>query len=457
MFSSPVVFVDIETTGGSPRGSRVLEVAAIRYEHGQVTHEFSTLIDPESHVPRAITALTGITEADIAGAPKFEDIADELVDICDGALFIAHNVRFDYSFLKMEFDKIGIQFQPKLLCTVRLSRALYAHFRGHSLQKLIERHNIPVSARHRALDDARAMMYFAQLAYDEHGDDAFDEAVAKQLKTQSLPPNLSTKQLDEIPNTPGIYIFRDEAQQPLYVGKSIQLKKRVQSHFQDSSSKELKISQQVHSIEVTETSSELAALLLESKTIKQLQPLYNRRLRRTTSYAMFMKSEVNDYATLDIASGAIDVKTDISRVYGVYQSRTKAKMRLVEITRTFQLCPKLMAIEKGSSACFSYALGKCRGACIGEESAERYNRRFEIALQHSKFDAWPHDGAVAVPVDENRSMVIIDQWMIRGFYDNESMSVEETDPSFDVDEYKILRRFLRENKHLIIPADNQPI
>ncbi|HEU5121683.1 MAG TPA: exonuclease domain-containing protein, partial [Candidatus Saccharimonadales bacterium] len=231
MFDYPVVFVDIETTGGSYRNSRVLEVAAIRYENSNVVREFSTLLDPESYIPSSITTLTGIAAQDVVGAPKFEDIADELYDIMDGAVFTAHNVRFDYSFLKQEFNLIGIHFAPKLFCTVRLSRFLYAEHKGHSLARLIERHGIPVSARHRALDDARAILYFSELAHKEHGSERFLEAVARQLKAQYLPAHLDMEELEAIGNIPGVYIFEDEMRQPLYVGKSVTLKKRVLSHF----------------------------------------------------------------------------------------------------------------------------------------------------------------------------------------------------------------------------------
>lgn len=164
MFDYPVVFVDIETTGGSYRNSRILEVAAIRFEDGKITREFSTLLNPETYVPSNITALTGIRSSDVQDKPTFAEIAPELMDILQGAVFIAHNVRFDYSFIKQEFHSIGIEFSPKLLCTVRLSRALYAVHKGHSLAKLIERHNIPVMERHRALEDARAMLHFTQIA-----------------------------------------------------------------------------------------------------------------------------------------------------------------------------------------------------------------------------------------------------------------------------------------------------
>ncbi|MEO5950493.1 MAG: exonuclease domain-containing protein [Candidatus Saccharimonadales bacterium] len=450
MFEYPVVFVDIETTGGSYRNSRVLEVAAIRFENGKITKEYSTLINPESYIPAAITHLTGIHEVDIVDAPVFADIADELSDILSGAIFIAHNVRFDYSFLKHEFSLVGSTFLPKLLCTVRLSRALYPSQKGHSLAALIERHEIPVLDRHRALADAHAILYFSQMAFDKHGYELFNQAVAKQLKTQYLPPNLRIEEMDTIENIPGVYIFRDEANQPIYVGKSITLKKRVLSHFQDTSPKELKISQNVHHVETIPTGSELAALVLESKLIKELKPLFNRRLRRISQYAMLIKDEDNGYANLRVKSGNVDATTDLSRVYGLYESRTKAKKRIEELTRTFQLCPKLMGIEKTNGACFSYSLGKCKGACIGSENKELYNRRFEVALEHHRIAQWPYDSAIVIPINTDGESIIIRNWMIEGYLSSDGMAIiDGVESNFDVDEYKILRRFVRENSQLI--------
>jgi len=451
MFEYPVVFVDIETTGGSYRNSRVLEVAAIRFENGEIVKEFSSLIDPGTRVPPFITSITGISDKDIVGAPTFEDVADELLEILDGAVFVAHNVRFDYSFLKQEFAMIGTSFNPRLLCTVRLSRYLYSEQKGHSLEKLIARHSIPVLERHRALEDARAILYFSQLAFDEHGPENFADALMHQLKTQSLPPNLDLNELETIENVPGVYIFKDETHQPVYVGKSVTLKKRVVSHFQSTSPKELKISQQVHHVETIPTGSELAALLLESKLIKELKPLYNRMLRRVSMYAMLVKKEHDGYANLAVVSGNVDNETDLSTIYGVYSNRMKAKQTIIELTRAYQLCPILMGIEKGKGACFSYSLGRCKGACIGKEDAASYNKRFETALERSKLSEWPFEGSILVPVNEAGETVVINNWIVQRFNDEDGNEViMDVEPNFDLDEYKIIRRFIRENRSRII-------
>jgi DNA polymerase-3 subunit epsilon len=451
MFDYPVVFVDIETTGGSYRSSRVLEVAAIRYEHGEITAEFSSLINPETYIPSSITALTGIRESDIVDAPAFADIADQFAEIMNGAVFVAHNVRFDYSFLKNEFALIGMDFTPKLLCTVRLSRYLYKEEQGHSLAKLIARYDIPFTSRHRALDDARAILYFSQMAFEHRGSELFTIAIEHQLKSQSLPPNLDKEEIEAIENVPGIYIFQDETRQPLYVGKSINLKKRVMSHFQDiRSGKEVRISQNIYHVETIATGNELAALLLESKLVKELKPIFNRRLRRVTSYAMLVKSEGDSYATIHIKQGNVELDTDLDTIYGMYASRMKAKNSLDETTRIFQLCPKLMGLEKTKGACFLYSLGKCKGACIGQESPELYNRRFEIAMEHSRLKSWPFDTPIAIPVNIKGEQVIIKNWMVQGYVDETGDIVYDAeDPNFDMDEYKIIQRFIKENKQFI--------
>jgi DNA polymerase-3 subunit epsilon len=237
----------------------------------------------------------------------------------------------------------------------------------------------------------------------------------------------------------------------MYVGKSVTLKNRILSHFRDTSAREVKISQTVHHVEAIPTGSELAALVLESRLVKELQPLFNRQLRRIRRYAILMKSETDaGYATLTVKSGEIDNDTDLAAVYGVYPTRTKAKARILELTRTFELCPKLMGIEKGPGACFSYSLGRCRGACIGEESAVLYDRRFELALEHHKVAAWPYESPVVVPINQQGERVVINNWIIRGYLNADGEQVYDTaEPTFDVDEYKIIKRFLRENRAFI--------
>ena len=210
------------------------------------------------------------------------------------------------------------------------------------------------------------------------------------------------------------------------------------------------MSQQVHHVETIPTGSELTALVLESKLVKELQPIFNRMLRRVSAYAMLIGEESDGYMTIAVKQGSIDTTTDLDRIYGLYETRTKAKRRLDEITRQFELCPKLMGLEKATGACFSYSLGRCRGACIGKESAELYNRRFELEFEPNKLETWPYESPIAVPVNDQGERVIINNWTIIGYTDEQGEPVfEVTEPTFDLDEYKIIQRFVRQNSLFI--------
>lgn len=464
MFQFPTVFVDIETSGGSWKNSRVIEVAAIRVENGEITDQYQTLINPGTSIPYYITQITGLTDSDVALSPQFAEIAPELFEFMRGAVFVAHNVRFDYSFLKAEFAACGFDFKPRLLCTVRLSRALYTGVKGHSLQKIIERHGIAVNSRHRAHADAQAILDFSRIAHSEHGQELFDTAVARQLKTQSMPANLEDTALTDISNKPGVYVFEDEAGQPVYVGKSVTLKKRIQSHFSSDIkfTKEMKIAQNTHNVRVIETDNELEALLLESTMVKQLLPVYNHQLRRTTSHSALIK-EMNADGYFTVSHQTVDLSTfdNLNSIYGVFTNRTKAKNKLDDLAKTYQLCPKLLGLEKSKGACFWYQLGKCNGACIGKESADVYNKRCEFALERSKIDAWPYKTPVAIRFGEALKSLVVDQWIVRGYLyeDTEQPTFEAVTNAFDIDTYRILKRFMKsgDSKALVVPINSSLI
>jgi DNA polymerase-3 subunit epsilon len=209
MGHEPFVFIDIETNGGSgPRG-RIIEVAAIKTQNGEIIDTYQSFVNPGTSIPYWITRLTGITDNDVVQAPYFADIAAELHRFIAGSIFVAHNALFDYSFLKREFEACGYAFTPKLFCTVKMSRALFSEHRGHSLQKIIERHNLVTKHRHRAYDDALAMYEYTKLTIAQKGIDAFSQNLALQLKTKTLPPNVDEQIILNLPETAGVYIFED--------------------------------------------------------------------------------------------------------------------------------------------------------------------------------------------------------------------------------------------------------
>lgn len=443
--------------------SKIIEVAAIRVEDGEISDTFTSLVNPGTSLPFWITNLTGITDSDIVLAPFFEDIAYQLFQILDGAIFIAHNVRFDYSYIKRELEQQGYTFNPELLCTVRLSRALYSENKGHSLQKIIERHAIKTKDRHRAFDDALAIKDFSELAYREKGETAFTQAIKRQLKTKTLPPHLADTGLNNITNKPGVYVFEDEQGQPLYIGKSVALRKRILSHFSSDIkvTKEMKIAQGTHNVRVIETNTELEALLLESKMVKELLPLHNRQLRHVSSHFVLLKeTDGEGYSRIEIADKNLAQYSELDKVYGMYTAKSKAQSALQTKLKTYELCSKLLGFENCKGACFLYQLGKCRGACIGKESAVDYNRRVEIALDRTRIESWPFKTAIALSQGDN-DYIVLDRWVVVGYVhqiDSGDITYDPVERQFDIDTYRILRSYIRSNLNnlKVLPIHDLP-
>jgi DNA polymerase-3 subunit epsilon len=452
VLDDPYVCVDIETDGMNYTHGHVIEVAAIRVENGEIVKEFTTLINPGVSIPYFITNLTGITTHDVQDAPSFADIADELFEIMDGAIFVAHNVRFDYSFLKQAFRRVNLDFEPKQLCTVKLSRKLYPEQKSHKLSSLIERHGFTYSSRHRAYDDAHILWQFLTKMQQKFSHDVIYEAISYQIKRPSLPKHLDKESIDQLPTGPGVYMFDDEKGMPLYIGKSVNIKRRVLSHFTRDSEeyREFKIAQSVHAIRYESTGGELEALLREAHLIKTEQPLYNRRLRRVRMLTA-LRQVINPEGYITVASEQLaEVMPDqFSTILALYDKRGTAKTSLLTMVKTFDLCPKLCGLEKAKGACFSYQLGRCQGACVGKEDSETYNRRLLLAFAHKRIQSWPYKGPVVVQERvqgaTSSNGFIVDQWSIVGkVFQEEDYEpvVTHYDALFDYDAYKILRSFM---------------
>lgn len=453
----PLAFVDIETTGGSHFNSRVLEIGVVRVERNQVVATYNTLLQPDEDVPSWITNLTGITTDDVVDAPRFAQVADDLAEILDGAVFVAHNVRFDYGFLRMEFDRLGVPFHPPLLCTVRLSRRLFPEFRTHKLAAIIERHGLAVAARHRAFDDAQALWQFYQLVQHEFDLDTVEEAVRAQLGSQSVPSQLDVEQVAALPEGPGVYIFEDEEGAPLYVGKSVTVRKRVLSHFSADYERgaEQSLAVRVRRLRGVATHGELSALLLESELIKDLQPPFNRAGRQRERMTLVLADTTPDgYATVRLEdTGEIGAEAG-GRLLATYTSLGRARPALVALVARYRLCPKLMGLERTGRACFASQLGKCDRACEGAEPPESYNERFAAAFGRLRVAEWPYGGPVLIT--ERRadmpgsSGVLVDNWcLLAGLRELEDGTVEvRPEPGrFELDRYRIIRTYLQDPRH----------
>ncbi len=455
---SKLCFVDIETTGCSLYNDRIIEIGILRIEDGVVTKTFSSLINPQVHIPPEIELLTGITGLDVEGAPSFYELKQEIREILEDCVFVAHNVRFDYSFLKNEFKRYDIEFSPKQFCTVKLSRALFPQFRHHNLDSIIERFGFVNERRHRAFDDAKVLWDFYQKVQKDLGAEILLEAVGKAMKRPSVPLNLPIEYLESLPDKPGVYIFYGENKLPLYIGKSVSIKKRVMNHFSSDhlSSIELKIAQQVKNIDFVVTAGELGALLKEAYLIKQMQPLYNRKLRlKHKMIAIRSVTNSKGYETVDFMdANEIDVE-NLDSVIGVFRSKKSAQSFLLNKCKEHELCERFLGIENTKGACFGYRLGKCKGACAGKEIPLTYNFRFSAAFFDARFQKWPYQTPVVVKelgsdVDQSEAF-ILDKWCFLGSIKEQGQSRDvemKKELEFDLDTYKILQSFI---KHSLRP------
>jgi DNA polymerase-3 subunit epsilon len=458
ILEGPLVFVDLETNGLSYVRGRIIEVAAIRVENGVVTGSMNQLLDPGAELPRFITELTGITSRDVRGAPAFHQVAEELYQLLEGAVFVAHNVRFDYSFLKQEFKRLGRDFSPRQLCTMRLSRALFPQERSHKLESIIQRHNFITERRHRAYDDAEVLWRFLTHLETTTEPELLQQAVAKQLKQPSLPKGLQPETVAALPDTPGVYIFEDKQGHPLYVGKSVHIRQRVKQHFMRDHEAvgEFKIAQQVHAIQVHETAGELGALLLESRLVKELQPLHNKQLRRTSKLLIARQSTSPEgYAEVMLEEANGIEPGEAPSILGVYATRSKARTSLDDLIRDFSLCPKLCGVEKTAGPCFLYQLHKCYGACVGKESSLVYNQRLHQAFARKRIQAWPYSSPVLITEGDTEGRqdgIVVDQWCVVGQLSQEpdcEPRITTWQQVFDLDTYKILQSHLTLKERLV--------
>jgi DNA polymerase-3 subunit epsilon len=457
MLPAKISFVDIETTGGRSLYDRIIEIGILRVENNILVETFHSLINPNAHLPKEIEMLTGITSGDLDDAPTFRHIKDDISNILEGTVFVAHNVRFDYGFLKSEFMRENITFKQKHFCTVRLSRLLYPEFRHHNLDAIIERFSFQCESRHRALDDAKVLFDFYKRVQTEFPEKLLTETISKTMKKPSVPLKVPYSVLENLPETPGVYIFYAESGMPLYIGKSINIRDRVLSHFSNDirSGTEMNISRQITQIETVQTAGELGALLLEQKMIKKYLPLYNKK-SRIKQELIAIKSRINKdgfkEAYIEPITNAIFAPDPYIQndFLGFYKSKKQAKAYLTDIAKTYNLCEKLLSLEKTPGACFAYRLDKCNGGCVKEEKSLIYNLRFDVAFQNSKILPWPYGGSIVIEehgVKGKKEYFIIDEWRYIGniTIDDENNRKEELikDVVFDLDTYKILRQFIK--------------
>jgi len=457
MYDRPLVFLDLETTGATATHDRITEVGIVEVENGRFVREWSSLVNPGMSIPPAIQALTGISNAMVAGAPRFEEIAREVWEAIDGRVLVAHNARFDYGFLKNEFRRLGKTFSAPVLCTVKLSRKLFPQHARHNLDSLMTRHGIDCEARHRALGDARVLWQLAQQWRADPGETAVLEATAKLLKTATVPAGLPDNAFEHIPEGPGVYLFYGERDVPLYVGKSISLRTRVMSHFSGDHrvNKDMRIAAEVKRIDWIETAGELGALIEEARLVKKLSPVHNRQLRRAAELCAWHWPAQDAARPPQLVSARDLTGGEFGDLYGLFRSRRAAIEALRELAAEHQLCHGLLGLEKRDGPCFAWQIKRCRGACAGVETAEAHALRLAAALAKLRVRAWPFPGRIGIRETaaggERCELHVLDQWCHLGTVRSEEELRELQEgaprPLFDLDTYKILTRYLLNGKH----------
>ena len=447
------VLLDLETTGGNPVHDRITEIAAVRMEGGREVARWSTLVNPGTSISMFIQNLTGISNAMVATAPDFGDVAGHLLSLLDGAVLVAHNVRFDHGFLLNEYARLEIALRVKTLCTVRLSRQLYPQHRGHGLDAIMLRHGLTTMARHRAMGDVDMVLAWLGIAAQELGADQIAQGAQKLLQGSAAMPPLLETPIADIPETTGVYLFFGEGPLPLYIGKSIKLRSRVMSHFQATGKipREMRIAQEIRRIEWIETAGELGALLLETRLVKDRQPVYNRQLRRTgTLCAWRLDPNPLTRPLLSLVRGEDLQPLQFGQLYGVYRSKSQAISGLRQLADTHSLCPQALGLESGKGRCFAHQIGRCKGVCCGEEKPELHHLRLQLALTAQRLMVWPHPGAVGLreynPHSGRTDIHLFDQWChLATVHDEAALEdalTSSTTLAFDLDTYRLLMKRL---------------
>ncbi len=469
--------VDLETTGGQPAQDRITEIAVYIHDGEKIVDEYATLLNPGRGIPPFITQLTGITNDMVRDAPKFHEVARKVVEMTEGCVFVAHNVRFDYSFLKKEFADLGYNYSRKTLCTVRLSRSLIPGQPSYSLGKLCQSIGIPLSGRHRAAGDAHATaLLFGQLLRITQDGDAAPNgtpaadalarvdalalagrrpegpkapsprrvaAVQEAIRTALLPPLISAEKVAALPQATGVYYFHDEAGEVIYVGKSINIYKRIQQHFavDVKSRKSLEFKNSIADITWELTGSELVALLYESHLIKQLKPAYNRAQRRSVFPAgIYLRTDEQGYKRL--LYGRADARNAEIPIIAL-GNQYKAQGFLYHKVAKFNLCQKLCGLYKTPGACFDYQVHRCQGACVGAEAPESYNARVDEAIDSISYD---HETFVVIGAGRTeleKTVVLVENGRYLGF-----AYVDETFSARKIGDFRAVIRPYTDNKDI---------
>jgi DNA polymerase-3 subunit epsilon len=412
--------VDIETTGGYASGNGITEIAIAIHDGERLVDYFETLINPEVGIPRYIQSLTGITNAMVSQAPLFKQVAGKIYELLSNKVFVAHNVNFDYSFLKHQLAQCGYNLDTKKLCTVRLGRKVLPGMAGYGLGKLCTSLNIENEARHRAGGDTKATVKLFEYILKNDVNDEVKQMLKGRAKDQHLPPNLAVEKVDSLPTSPGIYYFHDQKGKVVYVGKAKDLRKRVNSHFSNNKPGKQKqdFLRSIHNITYKVCGSELMAFILESVEIKRLWPLYNRSLKGfEQAYGLYMFEDGKGFLRL-----AIEKKKKQLQPLYTFNLLLEGHNLLKSLIEQFSLCERL---------CFINNTAGPTKADVENISSARYNERVHQAVDYLKKELPSFavvENTVLPKKEEKQAIILVEKGRFYGMgYAPSNVSITSVD------------------------------
>lgn len=402
--------LDIETTGGQFNEEGITEIAIYRFDGHEIVDQFISLVNPEKPIQPFVVKLTGINNAMLQSAPKFYEVAKRIIEMTQDCVIVAHNAQFDYRILRTEFSRLGYNFERQNLCTVELAKKLIPEQPSYSLGKLVRALGIPMADRHRASGDALATVKLFKMLLDK---DLEKEIVKTFIKTE-VEKRLAPKLLDIIaglPSTTGVYYIHKENGDIIYIGKSRNIKKRVNQHFTGKSRRSKKIQTEVFTVTYDETGSELIASIKESEEIKINKPVYNQVQKKTIfPWAIYLNKNQEGYLSLSLHRTDYRKKEVIS-----FATQLEAQSSLFKTTEKYTLCQKVNLLDNVKTNCFPFQMKQCNGACIGKESPDDYNLRVAEYLEKEQLQ---NQNVVIVDRGRNlqeRSAILIENGIFKGY------------------------------------------
>lgn len=428
--------LDVETTGGKFNEEGITEVAIYRFDGQEIVDQFASLINPERDIQPFVVKLTGINNKMLVRAPKFYEVAKRIIEILDGCILVAHNANFDHRMLRLEFERLGYEFDMQTLCTVELAQKLIPEQESFSLGKLVRNLGIPITDRHRATGDAIATVKLFKLLLNK---DTSKEILQKSLKSFPKPVvagNLKSL-LEKIPASTGLYYLYDNQDQLIYIGRSRNMKKNLTQHFTSDRRKSRDLAKYAQDLRFEKTGNDLIAMLKENIEIKKSKPKFNKLSRKPRfSHGLFSGTDDNGYITFSIKSGKLHKNYITS-----FSNGSSARSFLEKMQEKHQLCRKLTGLDNTDDAeCSAHQGGTCKGACLQQEAVEDYNKRaMEFFNDHS------FNNVNKVLIDRGRepierSVIWINDGVVKG-YGFVDLQIQFTDP-------KILKNIITE-----IPED----